>query len=231
MRNSSFEKYYVEKKMNQYDDVAKDFMNADLGFNDVTRKLMYDYLDFTSLKRQRVLDVGYGYGQDIELFSKLGADVFGIDSSKELIFLAEQRCPKANLTVGNFENLPYRDNYFNVVFSRYAIQHSEKSGKVLEEIARVLKPNGEAMVLVTHPLRQYFEKKTKDYWHEENVVSNILDGKLVVTEPSHTFEDYLNKDVLGKMSLMDVKEHFDPAAEKINGCGIYPGVLVIHFRK
>ncbi|MGV8168938.1 MAG: class I SAM-dependent methyltransferase [Candidatus Nanoarchaeia archaeon] len=230
MKNNKFEEYYMNKKK-QYDLLARQFMNASLDFNDITRQLMYSYIDVESLENKKVLDVGCGYGQDLDLFSRAGAEVYGIDISRKLISLAREKCPVAKLTVGTFENLPFEDNYFDLAFSRYSLQHSEKASESLEEISRVLKPEGEAIILVTHPVRQYFEKETKNYWQREEVRSNILDGKLVVFEPSHTLADYLKMSVLQKLRLLDIKEAFDPAAEKIQGCGEYPGVLMMYFKK
>ncbi len=47
-----------------------------------------------------------------------------------------------NVTDGSFEDLPYEDNSFDVVWSQDALLHSGDRIRVLQEIARVLKPHG-----------------------------------------------------------------------------------------
>ncbi len=61
--------------------------------------------------------------------------------------------------------------------------------------------------------------------------SIIFDGKITVTEASHTLSEYLNSDFLNKFSLVDIKEGYDfPASEQING-DIYPTFLIIVVQK
>lgn len=51
---------------------------------------------------------------------------------------------------GDFENLPYEDNAFDVVWSQDAFLHSGDRERVLEEAARVLKPGGH--LIFTDPM-------------------------------------------------------------------------------
>jgi ubiquinone/menaquinone biosynthesis C-methylase UbiE len=49
---------------------------------------------------------------------------------------------------GDAENLPFRDNSFATVLSFTTLQNLESAEKMLAEIARVLKPNGLAVITV-----------------------------------------------------------------------------------
>src|SRR3989344_1230432 len=201
----------------QYDCFAREFQNADEQFPDITRPLIYDLLDQKMLPKARLLDIGCGYGKDLAHFNKQGCETYGIDISSEMLKLAREIVPQAHLDQGSFENLPYKDNYFDFVFSRYAIQHSHNVEGVLKETHRVLKEGGDLVFLVTHPMRHYFEKKTKDYWVQEDIPSVILGGKLTVCEPSHILSEYLSPFTLSNFTLEEFQEKHDPAARTFEG--------------
>ena len=80
-------------------------------------------------------------------------------------------------------------------------------------------------------MRHYFEKRTKDYWTQEDITSVILDGKLTVHEPSHTLSEYLNPQLLQRFELKAFEEKLDPAAKKFEGFGEYPRVLLMKYNK
>ena len=185
----------------QYDGFARDFKTADEQFPDITRPLFYSLIDHNGLKLARLLDMGCGYGKDLDYFQKQGSEVYGIDISYEMIKLAQERVPQANLANGSFDSLPYPNNHFDFVFSRYALQHSHNLEGAFKETHRVLRQGGDLVFLVTHPMRHYFEKTTKDYWMQEDIFSVILDGKLTVEEPSHIMSEYLSPFMLSNLTL------------------------------
>lgn len=215
----------------QYDDFAREFQEADEQFPDVTRPFVYNSIDYSRLKTARLLDLGCGYGKDLEYFKKQGSEVYGIDISSEMIKLARERVPCAHLARGSFDNLPYPENHFDFIFSRYALQHSHNLEGTFKEAHRVLRQGGDLVFLVTHPMRHYFEKQTKDYWVQEEIASVILDGKLTVEEPSHIFSEYLSPFMLSHFTLEAFHEKHDPAARTFEGFGNYPHILILNYRK
>ena len=161
----------------QYDNFSSEFKDADILFPDITRPILYSLIKINSGK---LLDLGCGYGEDLDYFNKNGFETYGIDVSEKMIEEAKIKTKQSKLFVAPFEKLPFEDNKFDVVFSRYALQHSKNIKPIFDEVSRVIKPNGIFVFLVTHPFRQYFEKKTKDYWKSEICNSLILGGKLNV---------------------------------------------------
>lgn len=212
----------------QYDKISNDFKNADKEFSDITRPILYSLI---KKENGSLLDLGCGYGEDLSYFHKKGFDVYGIDISKEMIKESKKNCKKASLNVASFGNLPYDKNKFDIIFSRYAFQHSNNIEPIFNEVYRTLKKDGELIFLVTHPFRQYFEKQTKDYWKQEKCTSSILGGKVTVEEPSHILNEYINAKILSKFSLENMIEEFDPAAEKKEDCGKYPSILILKYKK
>ncbi len=218
----------------QYNNFAEDFVkNADTEDfgNDYSRNIFYQHIDFIK-PGVTLIDLACGDGFDLAHYQELGAEIFGIDASEEMVRLASQRLPEANIQLGLFEKIPFEDNYFDVVVSKYALMTSADLKPVFSEILRVLKPGGVMMYLVTHPFRQYFEKKNTqaDYFKQEIVDSNILNMSITVNEPTHVMGEYLNDFLFTNFDLLAYDEKWDPAAEPIDGKK-FPGFLIIKARK
>ena len=215
----------------QYNAIANVFSEQAKTLSHSNRTAFYSILDFDFTKK-RLLDVGCADGYDLEEYQKRGASVYGLDAAKEMIGKAKQRIPTANLSIGNMENLPYGDNYFDIVVSKYALQISKDLSKVIAEITRVLKPGGIFAYLSDHPFRQFLEKKKngKDYFLQELVETTFFNGEVTVIEPSHTMNEYLSPYFLAHYRLLHFEEQADCTTEKING-DTYPGFFMVKAQK
>lgn len=92
----------------------------------------------------RLLDAGCGAGRHARAFASLGAEVFAIDYSEELLAEALRgggaRCVRAD-----FRRLPFRDGSFAHVvslFTSFGYFDDEGDRAHLAEIRRVLRPGG-----------------------------------------------------------------------------------------
>jgi 2-polyprenyl-3-methyl-5-hydroxy-6-metoxy-1,4-benzoquinol methylase len=96
-----------------------------------------------------ILDFGCGLGRHFIFFAKQGFNVSSFDLSQEginhLSQWAEDEKLVIDLTVADMLNLPYRDNSYDCIFAYHVISHTDTIGmqKILSEISRILKPNGE----------------------------------------------------------------------------------------
>jgi len=218
----------------QYNLIAEKFSknhNVGENSNDKNRLHFYSFLDF-SIKDKTLLDLACGDGLDANNYLNMGAAVSGIDVSEAMIDIARKKYPSIDFTVGFAEQLPYKDESFDVVTSKYAIMTSRDMSPVFTEVNRVLKPGGIFIYLATHPFRQYFEKRSQsaDYFHQEIVTSNILNNSISLKEPSHTLSEYFSPEVLKNFDIVRFEESFDPAAERIDK-RIYPGYFIITCKK
>ena len=96
--------------------------------------------------RDRLLDVACGAGLAIELAALRGVSCAGIDASGRLLAVAADRCPAADLRVGDMRALPWADGSFDVVTSFRGIWATTPDA--LGEIHRVLAPGGRIGITV-----------------------------------------------------------------------------------
>jgi ubiquinone/menaquinone biosynthesis C-methylase UbiE len=109
-------------------------------------------VDFDAYRGKKLLEVGCGAGIDLLGFARGGAKVTGIDLSKTAIELAcknfEQSQQNADLRVMNGECMQFADNTFDVVYAHGVLQYTADTERMIREIHRVLKPGGEAILMV-----------------------------------------------------------------------------------
>ncbi|MGD0158720.1 MAG: methyltransferase domain-containing protein [Candidatus Bathyarchaeia archaeon] len=110
----------------------------------------------------RVLDVGCGTGYTTEAVLKrleIG-EVDGIDmTSQQLRKAARKLNPKkvvVNLSRGDAENLPFRNETFGAIISFGALEYFPNPERALQEMARVVKPRGR--VVVGGPESEWFKR-------------------------------------------------------------------------
>jgi ubiquinone/menaquinone biosynthesis C-methylase UbiE len=94
----------------------------------------------------RILEIGCGTGNNLWFLAREGFDAAGIDSSETAIAYATKRFEEEGLTadirLGDFHDLPWPDDSFDMVIDRAALQCSTTQPDALREIARVLRPEG-----------------------------------------------------------------------------------------
>jgi ubiquinone/menaquinone biosynthesis C-methylase UbiE len=112
------------------------------------------FAQFSSARGLKVLEIGVGMGADYLEWLKAGADATGVDLSAMSVERARRRCElaeyKADLRVADAEHLPFPDDTFDVVYSYGVMHHSPDTAQCLREAARVLKPGGEARIMLYH---------------------------------------------------------------------------------
>ena len=110
--------------------------------------------NFANTRGLRVLEIGCGLGTDGAQFAKAGADYTGVDLTNAAIDLARKRFELFGLTgkfqVADAENLDFPDESFDVVYSHGVLHHTPDIDAAVQEIRRVLKPGGRAIVMLYH---------------------------------------------------------------------------------
>jgi SAM-dependent methyltransferase len=110
--------------------------------------------DFAGARGLRVLEIGCGLGTDGAQFAKAGAYYTGIDLTEAAIDLARKRFEGSGLPgefhVTDAENLAFADESFDLVYSHGVLHHTPDIARAVQEIHRVLKPGGRAIVMLYH---------------------------------------------------------------------------------
>lgn len=182
------------------------------------------------IQGKKILDVGCGEGNDLMVFKSMGAIPHGIDINKNAIISAQKKIKTNNnfIKVAHARDTLFPENTFDYVVSNYVLQGIKNIHDIHLEVHRVLKPGGTFVLLVTHPMRQYFERKniSENYFEQTIVDSIILNETLTVKEPTHTMNEYLSNYFLTHFNITIYKELHDPTAEKIDG-RTYPGFFIL----
>jgi ubiquinone/menaquinone biosynthesis C-methylase UbiE len=91
-----------------------------------------------------LLDVGTGDGYWAVRFAERAGTVVGLDPSDDLLSLARELHPRANLRYdkGAAERLPYKDESFDRVVSVSTAEHFQDPEKAIREMARTLRKGG-----------------------------------------------------------------------------------------
>lgn len=105
----------------------------------------------------QLLDLGCGAGHVSFHLSPLVKKVVAYDLSSAMLDVVKKKTIEKSLSnietvEGVAENLPFADNSFEFVVSRYSAHHWQDLGLALREVKRVLKPTGTAVFIdVTAP--------------------------------------------------------------------------------
>lgn len=104
------------------------------------------------LARGRVLEVGAGTGKNFSYYDRSSVDLTAIDFSRGMLEIAKKRevqmgWDDLKLMKMDVEHLVFEDNSFDTVVSTFVFCTVPHPQKGLEEVFRVLKPQGKAIFL------------------------------------------------------------------------------------
>ena len=103
------------------------------------------------------LDIGTGTGRILELLAEKVERGMGIDVSSEMLTVARTNLEAANLRnvhvrQGDMYNIPVDDQSIDLATLHLVLHYSDDPRQVIEEAARVLRPNGRLVIVdfLTH---------------------------------------------------------------------------------
>ena len=120
-----------------------------------------------------ILDIATGTGDFAIMLSKLNPKkIIGLDISKGMLEIGIKKVKDKNLdglidmVLADSEKLPFKDNSFDAITVGFGVRNFENLDKGLQEIHRVLNPNGIFVVLETSqpekfPVKQLFHFYSK----------------------------------------------------------------------
>jgi ubiquinone/menaquinone biosynthesis C-methylase UbiE len=176
------------------------------------RKLNYlkRTVDFNGYKGKKLLEVGCGFGTDLISFARGGAIVTGVDISDNTVELARKNLELqricGELLQMSGEDLEFGDNSFDAVYAHSTLAYTPDPGRMVEEMRRVLKPGGEAYLVVYH----------SGSWL--NFLSTLFKTGMM-RDDAPVFRQYsINqfRDLLSSFSRLDIMTDRFPVETKLN---------------
>ena len=168
-----------EQIIKMFDEVSYnyDFLNRVLTFGlDIAwRKKVVNIVNNHTINQTEIklLDIATGTGDLAIMLSKIEkAKIIGLDISQGMLAVGIKKVKAKNLedtiemVLGDSEKLPFDDNTFDGITVGFGVRNFENLDKGLQEIHRVLKPNGVFVVLETSqpqkfPMKQLFKFYSK----------------------------------------------------------------------
>jgi 2-polyprenyl-3-methyl-5-hydroxy-6-metoxy-1,4-benzoquinol methylase len=145
---------------------------------------LHRYAIATALcKDKDVLDIASGEGYGSNMLSKFAKTVSGVDVDKAAVLHSQKKYVADNLKFkeGSVTAIPFEENSFDLVVSFETLEHISEHETMLQEIKRVLRPNG--TIIISTPNK-------KDYSDEPNYNNKFHLKELYLDEFDLLLEKY-----------------------------------------
>ncbi|PWB27828.1 bifunctional demethylmenaquinone methyltransferase/2-methoxy-6-polyprenyl-1,4-benzoquinol methylase UbiE [Flavobacterium sp. HTF] len=174
---------YKNSTLGKKEQVAQMFDNISGNYDNLNRVISFGIdvkwrkkvLKIVSDKKpKKILDIATGTGDLAILMSKTNAEkIIGLDISAGMLEVGKKKVEEKKLSdtielvLGDSENIPFEDNYFDAITVGFGVRNFENLEKGFAEILRVLKPNGVFVILETSvpdktPYKQGYNFYTKN---------------------------------------------------------------------
>jgi ubiquinone/menaquinone biosynthesis C-methylase UbiE len=149
-------KQFVEAKF-----PSKEFFELYRNFRYKKTHHLDAYIDWKSAKEKDVLEIGLGIGADGTRWAEHAKSYTGVDLTTEAVRATQTHFShlglKGNIQQGNAEALNLSDKQFDIVYSHGVLHHTVNIENTFREIYRVLRPNGQFIVML-------YAKGSFNYW-------------------------------------------------------------------
>lgn len=235
---------------NIYDKFAKEYHKKRL---DKIRGFWNEHIENPSLlelsknhiKNKNILELGCGSGLFIKKILKYRPkSVTGLDMSEGLLEIAKKTYPQINFFQGSAEKIPFKKNMFDTVISGLTLHYIKDLSKVFGEVKKILKPGGNFIFSIHHPMMECTEKVSRSgneyilypYNHNKEYKWKMMEGMELISY-HHTFEYLINGLIKNGFTIQSIKETYpDKNSKKIKHedfekANKYPFFLVIQAKK
>jgi len=130
-----------------YSKIAEKFDN-DKYRTDISKDLdLENYIQLSGLSEFNILDLACGTGNYLQVqtqsFKDFNINWYGLDLSDAMLSIAKKKASGVTYSLHDADSsIPYETNSFDYITNNFAFHHFENKEFVLDEIYRVLKPDG-----------------------------------------------------------------------------------------
>ena len=123
----------------------------------------------------KVLEIGCGRGDFLNAFKEAGLICSGIDRDLTAINFS----PNLEIKICDLEkeNIPYKNEYFDIVYHKSLIEHLYSPNHLMEETYRVLKKNGKLIILTpdwVSQMKVFYEDITHCRPYDEKALADTF---------------------------------------------------------
>ncbi len=160
------------------------------------RKRLIEMMDCSNT--DKVLEIGIGTGSSFQYYPK-ETNVIGIDISPDMLRLATKKIEKNKynnkyISMMNGEFLSFADNTFDKVVAMYVISVTENPKKLIEEMKRVCKDDGDIFIV------NHFSSDT------DNVFCRLFEKSLMPVSRILGWKSYFPFNDFNKYANLNIKE-------------------------
>ena len=199
-------------------------------FEDLMRKqdhLLINEMLSNNIRGKVCLEIGSGSGAHSALMKSKGAKMISVDITmerclstyKKLSLIDEEDFLVVNC---NSEQLPIKDNSLDFVYSNGVLHHADNTNQCINEVRRVLKPNGKAVIMLycRQSAEYYFNLIPKAFIFgsifkhkkEANWIGEITEGKTKYSDTKNPITRVYNKseikDLFLEFKLLSLRKHY-----------------------
>lgn len=159
-------------------------------------------------KKLRVLEVGCNIGNQLRLLQRQGFnDLWGIEISEYALELARKETRGMNLVHGSALDLPFKDGYFDLVFTSGVLIHinPEDAKKAVDEIYRVSKKYIWGFEYFSEQLQELDYRGNKGLLWKNNFAKLYMDRHPDLTLVNEKRMKYSDSDNVDSMFLLEKK--------------------------
>lgn len=164
------------------------------------------------LKHKIVLDLACGTGRYGNIALEHGAkQVIGVDNSHAML----QRGHIENIALATTEKIPLAAHSVDIILCGLALGHLPQLASTLQEISRILKPNGSALISDFHPF-QYLSGARRTFQSSKGIAYQV----------EHYIHLYSEYHTIGQATGLRITEISEPCLNDHK-----PVVLVLRYDK
>jgi len=193
-----------EKIEKMFDSIADEYDRNNniisLGLHSLVKTLAIKELDINN--NYEVLDLCCGTGDIISILIKQNKNlnITGVDFSEEMLKFAKHKLAgqNVNLLKEDVSSLPFENSRFNTVTMFFGLRNVENRQKVINEIYRILKPEGEFLHMdfgVKNIFSRFFDSIAitgiKMFYKNKSAYEYLIESKHEFPRPEIIIEEFV----------------------------------------